>query len=133
MDYDICIFTFLSWVLNVIFLLMFLPSYNWDKESNMWFGVFIDETWGIKWSLIESTMTLLVFTLLFLFPSFGSSPSSFGISSSTKPYKSFSSKMSITLYFHAWKLWAPSSFSSSLVLEVIFPSKLKMIYQKWNI
>jgi hypothetical protein len=45
---ELCIFTFLSCVLKVIFRLIFFPSYNQDKASNICLGVFNDETWGIK-------------------------------------------------------------------------------------
>jgi hypothetical protein len=45
---ELCIFIFLSCVLKVIFRLIFLPSYNRDKASNICLGVVNDETWGIK-------------------------------------------------------------------------------------
>jgi hypothetical protein len=51
MVFEFYIFTFLSRVLNVIFRLIFLPSYNRDKESNIFFGDFNDET-STLWVLI---------------------------------------------------------------------------------
>jgi hypothetical protein len=46
--HEIFIFTFLSCVLKVIFWLIFFPSYNLDKASNIFLGVVNDDTWGIK-------------------------------------------------------------------------------------
>ena len=120
---EFCIFTFLS---CVIFRLIFLPSHNRDKASNICFGVFNEETWGIKWSWIESAMILFSLAIFFLYFALASSPFGSWTSSSMKIYRSLSSKMIITLYLHAHKLSSPSTFSSILVLEVIMPWDLEI-------
>ena len=63
---EFCIFTFFSWFLNVIFLLMFFPLNNFVKASNTSLGVFKEYTWGMRWSLIDFAMILLVLTKFFL-------------------------------------------------------------------
>ena len=70
-----CIFTFLSWVLKVIFWVMFFPSNSFANASNISLGVFKDETWGIKWSLMDLAMILLALIILFLCLTLSSSPS----------------------------------------------------------
>ena len=52
------IFTFFNRFLNVIFLLRFFPSNGFVKELNTSLGVFKDDTWGMRWSLIELLMYL---------------------------------------------------------------------------
>ena len=47
------------------------------------------------------------------------------MSASMNPSRSFSSRTSMTLYFHARQLSTPSSFSSSSVSIVIFPGEFK--------
>ena len=64
-------------------------------------------------------MILLALIICFLCLVFASSSYSSATFSFMKPSRSFSSKMSMILYFHALKFSAPSSFSSSLVLFVI--------------
>ena len=56
------IFTFFNWFLKVIFWFMFFPSNSLVKESNISFGVFKEDTCGIRWSVIESAMIFLALT-----------------------------------------------------------------------
>ena len=80
MVFQFYIFIFLSWFLNVIFWLMLFPSNIVVKESNTSFSVLKDDTWGMRWSLIESAMILLALTNFFLWVTLASSPSSSGTS-----------------------------------------------------
>ena len=59
------IFTFFNWFLKVIFRSMFFPSNSLVKESNI-FGVFMEYTCGIRWSMIESAMIFLALNKFFL-------------------------------------------------------------------
>ena len=59
------IFTFFNCFLKVIFRLMFFSSNSLVKESNIYFGVFRDDTCGIRWSVIESSMIFLALTKFF--------------------------------------------------------------------
>ena len=52
--------------LKVIFRCMFFPSNRLVKESNIYFGVFREDTCGISWSVIESTMIFLALIKFFL-------------------------------------------------------------------
>ena len=61
-----CIFTFFNWFLKVIFWLMFFHSNSLLKESNISFSVFRGDTYGTRWSMIESTMIFLALTMFFL-------------------------------------------------------------------
>ena len=98
--------------------------------SRIW--IFKDETWDIKWSLIESAMILFALTKFFLYFSLSSSPTGSANYFSMNPSISLSSRMRITLYFHAHNLSSPSIFSSILVLDVFFPQDLE-IWQKLKI
>ena len=69
------IFTPLSWFLKVILMLMFFPSNSSDNASNISFRVVFENTWGTKWTLMESAMILLALTISFLCFAFASSPS----------------------------------------------------------
>ena len=117
---DFWTFTLLSWFLKVIFLLIFLPLNRLDNASKIPFGVLLEDTRGIKWSLMESVMILLALIISFLYLAFASSPSGSATSSFMKPSRSFSYRMSKILYLHALKFSTPLSFSSSLVLFIIF-------------
>ena len=118
MVYECWIFTFLSWFLKVIFRLKFFPS-NLVKASNIFLGVFNDDTWGMRWYLIEYAIILLYFIMFLLWVSLASSPFGSGISVVKYLSKSFSYRVREILYFHAWKLSAPSSLSSTLVWLII--------------
>ena len=72
--YVFCTFTPLILFLKVILLLMFLPSNILVSALNISFGIFFEDTWGIKWSLIELVMILLNFIISFLCLAFSSSP-----------------------------------------------------------
>ena len=65
MVYAFWIFTFFNCFLKVIFPFMFFSSNSFVKESNISFGVFREDTWGIRWFLIESTMIFLALTKFF--------------------------------------------------------------------
>ena len=75
------ILTFFNWFLRVIFRLMFFPSNSLVRASNMALGVLREDTYGMRWSLIESTMILFSITNFFLCKAFSSSPSGTGTSS----------------------------------------------------
>ena len=68
-------FTFFNSFLEVIFWFMFFPSNRLVKESNIFLGVFREDTCGIRWSFIESTMIFLASTKFFLCKALASSPS----------------------------------------------------------
>ena len=115
------IFTFshlctLSWALKFIFWLMFLPSYILDRASNISLSVSLEDTWGIKWSLIESAMILLAIIMSFLYFYFASSSSGFGTTPLIKFSRSFSYRMIPILYFKERKFSIHSNLSFSLVL-----------------
>jgi hypothetical protein len=81
-------------------------------------------------------MILFALTKFFFYFALASSLSDSGNSSLMKSSISFSSRMSITLYFHARKLSTPSSFSSSLVLGAFLSlnsntiRKMKIVQRK---
>ena len=58
-------FTFFNCFLKVIFWFMFFHSNSLFKESNISFGFFREDTCGIMWSVIESTMIFLALTKFF--------------------------------------------------------------------
>jgi len=126
MVYVFFIFTFLSCVLKAIFWLIYFASNRQDNASIIFFEVFNVETWGIKWFMMESAMILLDLMRSFLYFYFSSSPSVYSISFLTKLTRPFSSRMSITLYFHAQKSSTPSRFLSSLILVVILSGTSKI-------
>ena len=98
---EFSIFIFFSWFLNVIFRLMLFPLNNFVKASNNYFGVFKYDTWGMRWSLIESAMILLALAILLLWASLASSPYGSGTSLVIIWSKSFSSRIEEILYFRA--------------------------------
>ena len=108
---------------------MFPPSYILARASYISFGSFLDDTWGIKWSLIESTIILIALTRSFLCFSFASSSSGSTTSSLMYLATSFSSRMRPILYFHAQKFYIPSRLSSSLVLGAILSRRS---LKNWN-
>ena len=63
--YALWIFTFFNYFLKSIFWFKFLSSNSLIKESNI-FGVFREDTCGISWSVIESTMIFLALIKFFL-------------------------------------------------------------------
>ena len=73
------IFTFFNWFLKVIFRFMFFPSNSLVRESNISLGVFREDTCGMRWPLIESTIILLAL-IKFLCKALASSPSGTGTS-----------------------------------------------------
>ena len=68
------IFTPLGWFLKLIILLMLFPLNRFVRGSNISFGVFFDDTWGIKWSLMDLVMIILDFIMSFLFLDIASFP-----------------------------------------------------------
>ena len=106
------IFTFFNYFLKVIFLFMFFPSNSLVKESNVSFGVFKEDTCGIRWSVIASTMIFLALTKFFLCKAF-SLIYLLNWNLSTRCPISFSSRTSDIQYFHAWKFSVWPSLSSS--------------------
>ena len=60
------IITFFNWFLKFIFYFKFFPSNSLVKESNISFGVFREETCGIRCSVIELEMIFLALTKFFL-------------------------------------------------------------------
>ena len=105
-------FTFFNCFLKVIFRFMFFPSNSLVKESKISLGVFREETRGIRWSLIESTMIFLTLTKFFLCKALASSPSRTGTFPLMQVSNSFSLRTSEIQYFHAWKLSASPNLSS---------------------
>ena len=127
MDSPWLILVLFSWALRFTFLLMFLPSYILERASYISFGVFLDETWGIKWSLMESATILYALIISFLCFSLASTSSGLDTYSLTYLSRSFSCRMRPILYFHAWKFSMPSSLSSSLVLGAILSKNHKKL------
>ena len=72
--YAFWIFIFFNCFLKVIFRFMFFHSNSLVKESNISFCVFREDTCGIRWSSIESTMIFLALTKFFLSKALASSP-----------------------------------------------------------
>ena len=120
MDHPLLMLVPFSWSLKFISLLMFFPSYIMESASYICFGVFLDDTWRIKWSLIESTMILIAF--IRSCPCFSLASSSLGYAISSLMYFSrpFSFKMRPILYFQAWRFSMPSNLSSSLMLRASY-------------
>ena len=103
---------------------MFFPSNICSKAPYTSFGVLNEDTWGIRWPLIEYEMILLALA---------SSPFGFGTSHVMYWFKSFSSRIREILYFHAQNLLAPPSLSLSWVWWVIFSNEnLKWKYQRFR-
>ena len=128
MDSPWLILILFNWDLKFIFLLMFLPSY-------ISFGVSLDETWGIKWSLICSTMILISLIRSFLCFSLDSSSSDPANYPLMYLSRSFSLRMIPIPYLHARNFSIPSSLSWSLVLGTILSrrSLKKYIYKNEKI
>ena len=101
----------------------FFPHTFWKSSSYICLGVFLDETWGIKWSLIESTMILIALIRSCPCFSLASSSSSYAISSLMYFSRPFSFKMRLILYFQSRKFSRPSNLSSSLVLASILSNR----------
>ena len=85
-----------------------------------------EDTWGMKWSLIEYAMILLALAILLLWEALTSFPSGYGTSSLIYWSRSFSSRMREIFYFHAQKLSTPRRFYSSWVWWVIFKLEPQM-------
>ena len=119
METPLLILVLFNWSLKFIFLLIFLPSYILDRESYIYLGFSLDDTWGIKWYFIESTLILIALLRSFLCISLVSSSSSSATWSLMYFSRSFSLRMRPILSFHPRKFSMPSSLSSSLVLGVI--------------
>ena len=74
------IFTFFNCFLKVTFWFMLFRTDSLVKESNISSGVFREDTFGIRWSLIEFAMILLALINFFLCKALPSSPSRTGTS-----------------------------------------------------
>ena len=103
------IFTFFNCFLKVIFWFIFFPSNSSVKESNI-FNVFREDTCGIRWSVIESTMIFLALTK-FLWCKAFSLTSLWKWNLSTHVGVQFIFFREI-IYFHAWKLSTSPILSS---------------------
>ena len=102
---------------------MFLPLQIMERASYICLGVFLDDTCWIKWSLIESTIILIV--LISSCSCFFLDSYSLGYAMSSLMYFSspFSFKMRPILFFKARKFSLPFNLSSSLVLGAILSSR----------
>ena len=110
------ILTFFNCFLKVIFWFMFFPSNILVKESNISLGVFRENTYGIRWYLIESAMILLSLTKFFLCKALASCPLGTGMPPLMQVSNSFPSRTSEIIYFHAQNFF---SFAK-LVIKMVW-------------
>ena len=99
---------------------MFFPLNMFLKESYTYFDVLNEDTWGMRWSVIEYEMILLALSMLLLGGTLASSPSSSGTSWVMYLSKSFSSRIKEITVLPCSKFIRPSKpiFNLSMVIHI---------------